>query len=75
LRGWTIEPSHVACLQSCCTATFEVTVITNDIDKLQKEHADFAKLLGLLEAQIELFHHGEQSDYDLMLDILYYMTP
>lgn len=48
--------------------------MTNDIDKLQKELADFAKLLSLLEAQIELFHHGEQSDYDLMLDIFYYMT-
>ncbi|HKI65321.1 MAG TPA: hemerythrin domain-containing protein [Burkholderiales bacterium] len=48
--------------------------MTNDIDKLQKEHAGFAKLLDLLEAQIGLFHHGEQPDYDLMLDIFYYMT-
>ena len=42
--------------------------MTNDIDKLQKEHTDFAKLLDLLEAQIGLFHRGERPDYDLMLD-------
>ena len=48
--------------------------MTNDIDKLQSEHTDFAKLLDFLEAQIELFHRGEQPDYDLMLDIFYYMT-
>ena len=48
--------------------------MTTDIDKPQKEHAEFAKLLGLLEAQIALFHLGEQPDYELMLDIFYYMT-
>ena len=48
--------------------------MTNDIDKLQKEHIDFAKLLDLLEAQIGMFHRGERPDYDLMLDIFYYMT-
>jgi len=48
--------------------------MTNDIDKLESEHTDFAKLLDLLEAQIGLFHRGEQPDYDLMLDIFYYMT-
>ena len=48
--------------------------MTNDIDKLQSEHTDFAKLLDLLEAQIGLFHRGEQPDYNLMLDIFYYMT-
>ena len=39
---------------------FKVTVMTNDIDKLQKEHIDFAKLLDLLETQIGLFHRGER---------------
>ncbi len=48
--------------------------MTNDVDKLQKAHADFAQLLGLLEVQIKLFHDGEQPDYNLMLDIFYYMT-
>lgn len=48
--------------------------MTSDIDTLQKEHTDFAKLLDLLEAQIGSFHRGERPDYDLMLDVLYYMT-
>jgi len=48
--------------------------MTNHIDKLQSEHTDFAKLLDLLEAQIGLFRHGERPDYNLMLDIFYYMT-
>lgn len=48
--------------------------MTNDVDKLQKAHAEFAQLLDLLEAQIGLFHRGEQPDYDLVLDIFYYMT-
>lgn len=51
-----------------------MTVTTNDIDNLQNDHTDFAKLLDLLEAQIGLLHRGERPDYDLMLDILYYMT-
>ena len=46
----------------------------NTIDKLQAEHADFAKLLNLLEAQLRVFHSGEQPDYGLMLDIFYYLT-
>lgn len=46
----------------------------NDINNLQKEHANFAKLLDLLEAQIGLFHRGERPDYDLILEIFYYLT-
>ncbi|NDP41595.1 MAG: AraC family transcriptional regulator [Aromatoleum sp.] len=38
------------------------------------EHANFATLLDLLERQLDLFHKGESSDYELMLDIMFYMT-
>lgn len=48
--------------------------MTNDIDKLQSEHTNFAKLLDLLETQIGLFHRGDQPDYNMVLDIFYYMT-
>lgn len=48
--------------------------MTDYIDRLLREHTDFAKLLDLLEAQIGLFHHGERPDYDLLFDIFYYMT-
>ena len=38
------------------------------------EHANFAKLLNLLEAQLNLFHRGISPNYALMLDIMCYMT-
>lgn len=46
----------------------------NRIERLKQEHRDFSKLLDLLEAQIAVFGRGERPDYDLMLDILKYMT-
>jgi hemerythrin-like domain-containing protein len=38
------------------------------------EHANFAMLLDLLEGELERFHKGEPPDYELMLDIMFYMT-
>jgi hemerythrin-like domain-containing protein len=38
------------------------------------EHVNFAAVLDLLEAQLDLFHKGEPPDYELMLDIMFYMT-
>jgi hemerythrin-like domain-containing protein len=38
------------------------------------DHLNFAKLLNLLEEQLGLFREGESPDYQLMLDIMYYMT-
>jgi hemerythrin-like domain-containing protein len=38
------------------------------------EHANFATLLDLLEGELDLFHKGGSPDYDLMLDIMFYMT-
>ncbi len=37
------------------------------------EHANFARLLALLEEQVAQFHDGEQPDYGLMLDIVSYL--
>lgn len=39
-----------------------------------EEHANFAKLLNLLEGQLNLFHRGLSPNYALMLDIMCYMT-
>ncbi len=39
-----------------------------------EEHANFSKLLDLLEGQLNLFHRGLTPDYALMLDIMAYMT-
>ena len=37
------------------------------------EHGNFARLLDLLEKQVAAFHLGEQPNYDLMLDVVYYL--
>ncbi|TFH08082.1 MAG: hypothetical protein E4H07_08230 [Nitrosomonadales bacterium] len=46
----------------------------NEIFKLRKEHVNFKKMLNLLEAQLDLLHRGEEPNYQIMADILYYMT-
>ncbi len=38
------------------------------------EHVNFAKLLNLLDGQLMLFHGGKSPDYELMLNIMFYMT-
>jgi len=38
------------------------------------EHANFATLLDLLEVEVEHFRRGQAPDYELMLDIMFYMT-
>ena len=38
------------------------------------EHVNFAKLLDLLDSQLDLFHRGDTPHYELMLDIMFYMT-
>jgi hemerythrin-like domain-containing protein len=38
------------------------------------DHVNFARLLNLLEDQLELFHAGGSPQYELMLDVMYYMT-
>ena len=46
----------------------------NEIFKLRKEHVNFKKLLSLFDKQLDLLHKGRSPDYQLMEDILYYMT-
>jgi hemerythrin-like domain-containing protein len=37
------------------------------------EHARFGRVLDLLETQVSAFHAGEDPDYELMRDIVYYL--
>ena len=46
----------------------------NEITKLRKEHLNFKKMLNLLEEQLDHLHKGEETDYEIMADILCYMT-
>ena len=38
------------------------------------EHAKFARLLDLLEKELSVFHDGGQPDFELMSDIVRYLT-
>ena len=38
------------------------------------DHVNFGTLLNLLEDQVALFHAAGSPDYELMLDVMYYMT-
>lgn len=46
----------------------------NPITSWHQEHVNFGHLIDLLERQLDLFHTGEAPNYELMLDVMYYMT-
>ena len=48
--------------------------MSNSIAPWRAEHVNFAALLDLLEDQLDLFHESETPDYEMMLDIMFYMT-
>ena len=48
--------------------------MTDNIARWRAEHINFARLLDLLEGQLDLFHKGDAPSYPLMLDVMYYMT-
>ena len=48
--------------------------MSNQIRKWKAEHAEFVRLLSILQSQIGLFHEEAEANYELMLDILYYLT-
>lgn len=48
--------------------------MSEHIARWHAEHANYYKLLDLLESLTETFIHSERPDYDLMSDIVYYMT-
>lgn len=48
--------------------------MSTPIGKWIAEHRNFERLLEVMEQQLDLFHRGEHPNYELMLDIVYYMT-
>ena len=48
--------------------------IRDPLARWHADHVNFARLLDFLEERLELFGAGEAPDYELMLDIVYYMT-
>lgn len=47
--------------------------MTDPIALWHAEHVYFAKLLRLLQQQIDVFHTGERPNYELMLDVVTYL--
>ena len=48
--------------------------MSDHIASWRLDHINFSKLLDLLEAQINLFHRAGHPNYELMMDVMYYMT-
>lgn len=46
----------------------------DNIARWHAEHVNFARLLSLLERELDLFHKGDSPDYKMMLDVMFYMT-
>jgi hemerythrin-like domain-containing protein len=38
------------------------------------DHLNFSRLLNVLELELASFHDGGEPDYELMLEVMYYMT-
>ena len=47
--------------------------MTDPVTLWHAEHANFVRLLDVLERQLAVFQVGEQPDYDLMLNVIYYL--
>lgn len=48
--------------------------MTDTLAVWRTEHLNFAKLLDILEEQLQHLHTGDEPNYELMLDIMFYMT-
>ena len=48
--------------------------MANTLAQWHTEHVNFAKLLDILDAQLDLLHRGDSPHYELMQDIMFYMT-
>lgn len=44
------------------------------IDQLRQDHVNFSRLLDLLYSQLDLIHEGQTADFELMQDMMGYMT-
>ncbi|WP_042878668.1 hemerythrin domain-containing protein [Cupriavidus necator] len=47
--------------------------MANSLSVWHADHINFARLLDLLEEQVDVFHRGKQPNYNLMGTIVYYL--
>lgn len=48
-------------------------VMSSLIDKWTAEHRNFERLIEVLTQELGVFQQGEDPNYELMLDVVYYM--
>lgn len=44
------------------------------LERWQQEHANFQRLLDFLERELDVLRRADAPNYELMLDVMYYMT-
>ena len=72
--GWTRAVMAVKGERGAPTHFGSEVTMPDCIALWHAEHVNFATHLDLLEGQLDLFHTGASPDYELMLDIMYYMA-
>jgi hemerythrin-like domain-containing protein len=70
----SIYGEDARCTSRCAPITPGKPAMPDTLALWHAEHVNFAKLLNLLESQLSLFHGGKSPDYELMLNIMFYMT-
>ena len=79
------ESSHVALIEQALALTpnaspdWEALLSANKaaeqpVEHWHTDHVYFNRLLNLLEKQVDVFHDGGVPNYELMLDVVYYVT-
>jgi len=79
------ESSHVALIEQALALTpnaspdWEAFLSANKaaeqpVEHWHTDHVYFNRLLNLLEKQVDVFHDGGVPNYELMLDVVYYVT-
>ena len=58
----------------CATLIYGKAFMPHTLALWHAEHVNFARLLNLLDIELALFHGGKSPDYELMLNIMFYMT-
>lgn len=65
--------AEVTIEEGCSSTTRQPRLVVHPVNRWHCDHSNFARLLDLLEQQIDAMHKGGQPDYELMRLIVYYL--
>lgn len=77
MGGCKARPANRQALASTHAVPFAADTeiaMSSALAQWHAEHVNFQRLLDFLERQLDLFHGGSTPHYELMLDIMFYMT-